>query len=195
MTAILLLHSARGLRKVERAAADRLRAAGHRVAMPDLYEGAVTESLEEGLDIEERLWPETLNRASRAAADLPDDAVLMGLSMGAFLAALLWSERPRTAGLLLLHGLGEVPEAPRPGTPVQAHVAEPDPFVAEDEIAVWREAAHRTDVDAAVFRYPGAGHLFTDPALADHDAVATTLLWQRATGFLERLVPSERTPA
>jgi len=60
---------------------------------------------------------------------------------------------------------------------------------------VWREAAHRTDVDAAVFRYPGAGHLFTDPARADHDAAATALLWQRATGFLDRLVPSERTPA
>ena len=39
MASILLLHSVCGLRDFERSAADRLRAAGHDVATPDLFDG------------------------------------------------------------------------------------------------------------------------------------------------------------
>jgi dienelactone hydrolase len=35
-----------------------------------------------------------------------------------------------------------------------------------------------------VFRYPGVGHLWTDPDLPGHDALATDLIWQRCTEFL-----------
>ena len=188
MAAILLLHSVRGLRDVERAAAERLRSAGHQVATPDLFDGETAATLDEGLAIEARLWPEPLlGRAAAAADALPPEAVLAGLSMGAFVATHLWERRPATAGLLLLHGLGVVPEAPRAGVPVQAHLAEPDAFAPEDEIAAWQVAAARAVVAAEVFRYPGAGHLFTDAALADHDAEAAALLWQRATAFLDAL--------
>lgn len=188
MATVLLLHAVRGLGEVERGAAERLRAAGHQVFTPDLYAGETAATLEAGVAIEERLWPETLERATRAAADLPPETVLAGLSMGAHLATLLWPDRPQTAGLLLMHGLGEIPEAPRAGVPVQAHVAEPDAFEPEDQIAAWRDAAARAGVAAELHRYPGAGHLFTDATLPDHhDAEAAALLWQRATAFLAAL--------
>jgi dienelactone hydrolase len=187
MATVLLLHSVRGLLDVEREAAERLRSAGHEVFTPDLYDGEIASTLEEGLAIEERLWPETLRRAERAAERLSAETVLAGLSMGATLASLLWPERPATAGLLLLHGVGEVPDAPRPGVPVQAHLAQPDAFGPEEEIAAWQDAAARAGVAAEVFRYPGAAHLFTDPSLPDYDAEAATLLWQRATAFLRAL--------
>ena len=188
MATVLLLHSVRGLREVERAAAERLRAAGHDAVTPDLFDGETAATLDEGLAIEARLWPQPLlGRAEAAAEALPPEAVLAGLSMGAFLATHLWERRPETAGLLLLHGLGQVPEAPRAGVPVQAHIAEPDAFAPEDEIAAWQVAAAGAGVAAELFRYPGAGHLFTDAAIADHDAEAAALLWRRATAFLDAL--------
>lgn len=39
MAAIVLFHSVYGFRSLERDAAARLRAAGHEVVTPDLYEG------------------------------------------------------------------------------------------------------------------------------------------------------------
>jgi hypothetical protein len=32
--------------------------------------------------------------------------------------------------------------------------------------------------------YPGNGHLFTDPTLADFDSANTELFWQRVLAFL-----------
>jgi dienelactone hydrolase len=186
MADILLLHSIRGLRDFERSAAERLRAAGHRVVTPDLFGGEVPATREEGFAIEERLWPEPLLGRARAAAEaLPAEAVLAGFSMGAAVAAQIWADRPATAGLLLMHGLGEPPDAPRPGVPVQVHLAEPDPFVPEDGLAEWRAAAG--GVAAEVFRYPGVGHLFTDGSIDDYDAEAAALLWRRALAFLDGL--------
>jgi dienelactone hydrolase len=34
------------------------------------------------------------------------------------------------------------------------------------------------------FRYQGAGHLFTDPSLPDHDGPGAALAWQRSLSFL-----------
>ena len=87
--------------------ADRLRAEGHEVLAPDLFDGEVPATLEDGLALEERLWPEPLiGRAQAAARRLPAEAVLAGFSMGAALAAQIWADRPETAGLLLFHGIG-----------------------------------------------------------------------------------------
>lgn len=181
---VLLLHSVRGLRDLERQAAARMQAAGHHVALPDLF-GELPATLEDGFALEERLWPQPLlGRALAAAETLPPDAVLAGFSMGAAIAMAVWDERPAAAGLLLLHGLGGVPAVPLPAVPIQAHIAEPDPFLPEDEIAAWGDAAAAAGLGPEIFRYAGAGHLFTDPTLPDHNPEAAAMLWQRADAFL-----------
>lgn len=38
-----------------------------------------------------------------------------------------------------------------------------------------------------VFRYPGAGHLFTDPGLADYDAEAAQSAWPVADALVAEL--------
>jgi dienelactone hydrolase len=38
-----------------------------------------------------------------------------------------------------------------------------------------------------VFRYPGAGHLFTGPDSPDHDGSAAALAWERGVRFLSDL--------
>lgn len=188
MASILLLHSIRGLRAVERGAADRWRAEGHAVSTPDLFDGVVPETLEAGFALVEALGEEALvDRATAAAGALPEDAVLSGLSMGAGIAATLWAQRPATAGVLLLHGVGPVPDTARPGTPLAAHVAEPDPFESEEWIEWWQAEAEARGLAPRLYRYPGAGHLFTDPTIEDDDPAAAALLWGRARSFLATL--------
>ncbi len=188
MAHVLLLHSVRGLREFERSAAQQLRAEGHEVLVPDLFDGVVPSTLEDGLALEETLWPEPLIGRARAAADsLPAEAVLAGFSMGAALAALIWADRPATEGLLLIHGTG-MPTGPvRPRTPVQVHLAEPDQHVSETWIAECAGALEEAEVKAEVFRYTDVGHLFSDPSIEDFNAEAAALLWERATAFLAPL--------
>ena len=68
--------------------------------------------------------------------------------------------------------------------PLQAHLAEPDAFAPESDVAAWQAMAARKRVSAEVFRYPGAGHLFTDPDLPGHDPAAAAALWGRVDAFL-----------
>lgn len=154
---------------------------------PDLFEGAVPEMVEAGFALVEATGEATLVARAGAAADaLPPETVLSGLSMGAGIASTVWEDRPGMAGVLL-HGVGPLPEAPRRGTPLAAHVAEPDPFEAEEWVGWWRETAAERGLEPLLWRYPGARHLFTDDAIGEHDPAAAALLWSRARDFLAAL--------
>lgn len=196
MATILLLHSVLGLRAVEREWAEIFRAAGHRVATPDLFDGAVARDIDEGFAIRERLGgEEIMRRAREAVAALPPDAVLSGLSFGAGVASDLWAERPETAGVLLLHGIGPVPDNAYRGTPAQMHLADPDPFEDAEWVDYWRNATAEHGIAAGVHLYPGPGHLFTDASLPDHDPDAAAHCRERALAFLASLdTPNDERP-
>ncbi|MDG4810295.1 dienelactone hydrolase family protein [Micromonospora sp. WMMD1120] len=185
MRHVVLFHSVYGLRPAVRAAADRLRAAGHRVSTPDLYGVPPTDTVEDGFAVLDKIGQEVvLDRARAALRDLPPETVLAGFSMGAGVAGALLAERPDTAGLLLLHGTGGSPDAVRQGLPVQLHLADPDPYDAPDEVDEWRQAMTDAGADLTVHRYPGVGHLFTDPDLAEHSPEASAAAWPRVLAFL-----------
>ncbi len=188
MASIILFHSALGLRELERTAAERFRAAGHEVHTPDLYEGQTAASTAEGLTLMNSLGFETLaERALKACAGLPPQTVLAGFSLGAALASHVWAKKAQTNGVLLFHGLGEIPKWVRSGLPVQAHIAEPDTFISDEQARTWPMTAFRIGLAAEIYTYDGVGHLYTDPASPDYDAAAATLTWERATTFLEGL--------
>ncbi|MEV2239673.1 dienelactone hydrolase family protein [Micromonospora sp. NPDC049891] len=183
---VVLFHSVYGLRPAVLAAADRLRAAGHRVHSPDLYGVPAVDSVAEGFALLARVGEQTVLDRARAALDgLPPDTVLAGFSMGAGVAGALLAERPDTAGLLLLHGTGGSPAAVRPGLRVHLHLADPDAYDPPDEVDTWQREMTAAGADLVVHRYPGAGHLFTDPTVADHDPVAAELTWDRVLAFLD----------
>jgi dienelactone hydrolase len=185
---IMLFHSVYGLRPVEIAAAERWRAAGHRVVTPDLYHGESAVKITEGFALADRIgWPLITRRAREAIGQLPENTVLAGISMGASVVEYLLPDRPRTAGVLLLHGLAEMPAAIRVGLPVQAHVADPDEYFPPDRVAAWGRATRACGAEMTLFRYPDAGHFFTDPELPDHDQAAADLVWLRSVSFLGRL--------
>ena len=71
--------------------------------------------------------------------------------------------------------------------PVQLHVADPDPFEPHDWLSAWYLRMQRAGADVEVYRYPGAGHLYTDPELPDYDEEAAERTWRIALGFLATL--------
>ncbi|WP_410669079.1 dienelactone hydrolase family protein [Amycolatopsis sp. cmx-4-68] len=190
MPTIALFHSVLGLRPVELGFAGRLREAGHRVVTPDLYDGATASTLEEGFALKDAVgWDTIARRARDAVRDLPAETVLVGVSMGAGVVQEVLPGRPGTAGVLLLHAVGNLPAGTRAGLPVQVHVADPDPIAPPAQIAAWREAAARSGADARVFTYPGAGHFYTDADGPDHDEPAASLTWRRSAEFVRRTAP------
>ncbi len=188
MADVVLIHSAAGCRPAVHRAADRLRAGGHTVHVPDLYEGAVFDDLDEGVAHMKAIgWSQLLRHAQVAVAEIPGDLVLMGMSMGAGIAATLAQERPGARGAVLLYG-PEVPEEPWPaGVPVLVQHAAADPWVDPGwEKGVFEHVGRVAPV--TVHTYTGAQHLLDDADLVDqHDPAAAALIWSRVEAFLADL--------
>ncbi|MFI5618451.1 dienelactone hydrolase family protein [Streptomyces sp. NPDC051567] len=187
---IMLFHSTYGLRPAVHEAADRLRAAGHQVQVPDLFEGRTFETAEEGMAHQDEIGrDELLKRAVLASAPFSDQGlVYAGLSFGGSVAQHLALADDKARGLLLLHGTADLEEgASVDELPVQLHIADPDPFETHDWLNAWYLRMRRAGADVEIHRYPGAGHLFTDPGLDDYDAEAAERTWKAALGFLDTL--------
>ncbi|MFJ3668434.1 dienelactone hydrolase family protein [Streptomyces sp. NPDC090106] len=187
---IMLFHSTFGPRPAVREAADRLRAAGHEVWTPDLFEGHTFDDVEKARDFKDGIGKdELLRRAVLAAAPYSERGlVYAGFSLGAAIAQTLALGDDKARGLLLLHGTSDIAESAHVDElPVQLHVAEPDPFETDDWLSSWYLQMGRTGADVEVYRYAGAGHLYTDPGLPDYDEEAAEATWRVALGFLESL--------
>jgi dienelactone hydrolase len=190
VTDVMLLHSVYGLRPAVRDAAERLRGAGHRVFVPDLFDGRTAETVEDGMAIKDEIGRDELLRRSVAASAPHSDAGLVyaGFSLGGSLAQTVALGDEKARGLLLLHGTADVADdAAADGLPVQLHVADPDPFEPHDWLTAWYLRMRKAGADVEVFRYQGAGHLYTDPELPDHDPEAAAATWHVALGFLAEL--------
>jgi dienelactone hydrolase len=184
---VVVFHSMFGLRAVELAAAERLRGEGYAVIVPDLFGGATASGdAEQGFALMSRVgWPTIADRARRAVADVPDEAVLAGFSMGVGVIGEVWPERLNAAAVLCFHAPTIVPVGVPAGTPVQLHVGAADrQFASEEQIASFSDSAQQAGTDTSIHRYPGAGHFFTDRSSPDHHAEAATLAWTRALRFL-----------
>ena len=184
MAEVLLFHHALGLTPGCLALADELRAAGHDVHTPDLYEGRTFPDLPAGMAHAEEVGFETIvARGRQAAAGLSAELVYAGLSLGVLPAQALAQTRPGARGALLLHAaipLAELGGAWPPGVPLQLHVMADDEL---GDVPIARELASSID-GAELFLYPGGRHLFTDRFLPDHDAAAAALVRERALAFL-----------
>jgi dienelactone hydrolase len=195
MADVVLFHHIQGLTDGVRAFADELRAGGHTVHTPDLFDGARPATLDDGVAHVRGTGDEVLGeRADRAVADLPEGLVYAGFSWGAATAQRLAQTRPGARGALLYEACipvtGEWAFGPWPaGVPVQVHGMDKDPFFAlEGDIDAARELVGIVGPELAqLFVYPGDRHLFTDASLPSYDADATAQVVQRSREFLARL--------
>ncbi|MFH8682907.1 dienelactone hydrolase family protein [Streptomyces lydicus] len=189
MAEVLLFHHAHGLTSGVRAFAGALEAAGHRVHLPDLYEGRVFEDLQDGVGHAMEVGFETIIERGRAAAEqLPAGLVHLGFSLGVLPAQALAQTRAGARGALLLHSCVPASEfggAWPQGVPVQIHGMDADEFfVADGDLDAARALVASTP-DAELFLYPGDRHLFADSSLPSYDEKATALLTERVIGFLD----------
>jgi dienelactone hydrolase len=195
MAEVVLFHHVQGLTDGVREFAQQLRADGHTVHTPDLFQGERAATIEDGIALTDRIGDQVLTeRADRAVADLPKELVYGGFSFGAATAQRLAQTRPGARGALLYESCisitGEWSFGPWPdGVPVQIHGMDKDPFFAlEGDIDAARELVKTVGPDLGeLFIYPGDRHLFADSSLPSYDADAAALVVQRSREFLHRV--------
>ena len=187
MAELLLFHHAQGQTSGFLAFADELRAAGHTVHAPDLYDGKTFAALDDGVGYAKQVGFDTIIERCRLAAEsLPHELVYAGFSLGVMGAQMLAQTRPGAKGALLFHAafpsseFGPWPE----GVPVQIHMMEADEWALED-----LDAARQLEAiaGAELFLYPGDRHLFADNSLPDYDEGAAKLLTERVLAFLDNV--------
>jgi len=194
MAEVVLYHHVQGLTDGVQAFAETLRTAGHTVHTPDVFDGQVFDSIEDGLAFAEGAGFETLVGRGVAAADaIRPDVVYAGFSFGVMPAQQLAQTRAGARGALLMCSClpaTEFGDGWPDGVPVQVHAKDADPFFAEDMEAA-RELADST-ADADLYLYPGEQHLFADPSLPAYDPEAAGLLTERVLAFLAAVDESNR---
>src|SRR3954470_14925038 len=136
MADVVLFHHALGRSPGITAFADELRAAGHSVHTPDLFEGRTFDSIEDGLAYaRETGFAALAERGVATAENLPGNVVYGGFSMGVMIAQQLAQTRPGARGALLMYSclpVSEFGSAWPDGVAVQIHGKEGDEFFLED---------------------------------------------------------------
>ena len=192
MAELLLFHHAQGLTAGCLSFADELRAAGHVVHAPDLYDGKTFTELADGIGYAEQVgFGAIIERGRGAAESLPNELVYAAFSLGVMPAQMLAQTRPGTKGALLFHSCVPPSEFGRPwpqGAPLQIHMMDADELALppNEDLDAARELDETVE-SAELFLYPGNRHLFADNSLPGYDDSAATLLKQRVLSFLENI--------
>jgi len=204
MTEVVLFHHIQGLTDGVLAFAGELRASGHVVHTPDLFDGRTFGTIEDGFAHAKELGDAVDAKADDAAAALPESLVYAGFSWGVGPAQRLAQTRAGAQGALLYEACfpisGEYAFGPWPeGVPVQIHGKADDQFFAhEGDLDAARELVAAVGPELGeLFTYSGGEHLFLDPSLPTFDAGAAGLATQRTLHFLSRVAtgPSALEPA
>lgn len=182
MSEIVLFHSTLGLRPAILDAAERLRALGHRVHAPDVFDGETFTTIDAGLAKRDAVGiPELLRRWGAAVEGLPPGRLYVGWSLGCAAAASLAATKPGCKGVALLHGAPTLQRLGLRAWPrdvaVQVQRAERDPWVGAEEVAALRRDVEAAGAPFTQHLHPGEVHLFDDPGLPGHDPVAAASLW------------------
>jgi dienelactone hydrolase len=192
MAELLLFHHAQGMTAGFLSFADELRAAGHIVHAPDLYDGKTFTELADGVSYAEQVGFDTIIERGRLAADsLPNEIVYAGFSLGVLPAQMLAQTRLGAKGALLFHSCIPTSEFGRPwpqGVPLQIHMMDADKWALppNEDLDIARQLDEMVE-GAELFLYPGDRHLFADSSLPDYEEKAAALLTERVLNFLRNI--------
>lgn len=195
---IVLFHSAYGLRPAVISFADSLRARGHVVYTPDLYNGETFDNRTDAARKFQELGLDGLLDCARAAVQhLPETLVYAGFSNGGACAELLAASRRGARAAVLMHaplmlrdlGWHEWPAR----VPVQVHFALKDPIRAEQPIQQLRRKVELSGSSFELHDYDAPGHLFADPGFPAYSASAAEQMKTRVLSFLDSLDRANHT--
>lgn len=191
MIDVLLFHHALGLTDGVVAFANELRAAGHRVSTPDLYEGAQFDTVADGVNHAETIGFDVLiERGVAHAADIPGHFAVVGFSLGVLPAQKLAQTHASVQAAVLCHAaipIDVFADRWPSGVGLQIHIGEDDELAVED-----LEAAHYLAAEAPgeLFLYPGPGHLIADATSADHQPEYAAQIVARTRDLLAKYAES-----
>ncbi|WNM24314.1 dienelactone hydrolase family protein [Demequina capsici] len=193
MATVVLIHSALGLTPTVLKWADDLRAEGHDVITPDLYEGAIYGNLDEGVAHADSVPMSAHVAAARAAiaeaGGLGPDPVYAGFSLGAAVAQILALTDPDARGVVLMHGAMSPQwiDGAEWGERLtgQLHYAVDDPWCEAEEVQAFVRFAPDGALDE--FKYDGSAHLFAFEQPGEYDAYQGALMHDRVIAFLAEL--------
>ena len=184
MADAIVFHHAQGLTSGMRVFGDRLLAAGHRVMMPDLFEGQTFDSLDDGVAYAESVGLDTFLEYGASVASTTDARfVTIGFSLGVLPAQHLAQTHSRALGAVLCHAaipLGTFAAAWPAGVLLQMHNARGDSWGDFEESQKLAEAVP----GAELFEYDTSQHLVADSSLAEYDAAIADHIVRRTLALL-----------
>lgn len=191
MAEVLLFHHALGLTPGVETFAELLRAAGHEVRVPDLFEGLTFDDIDSGVAHASEIGFGTiLRRGAEAAEGSPAGTVYIGFSLGVVPAQRLAQTTPGAGGAVLVSAclpVGEFGERWPEGVPVRVVATEADPFfVDEGDIDAARQLVADSP-EAELVLLPGSAHLFADPGHESYDAEAAGVLTDHVLALLSQV--------
>ncbi|WPF83050.1 dienelactone hydrolase family protein [Sanguibacter sp. 4.1] len=191
MADVLLFHHALGLTPGVETFAELLRAAGHDVRTPDLFEGRLFDDIDSGVAHASEIGFGTImRRGAEAAEGTPPGAVYIGFSLGVVPAQRLAQTTPGAGGAVLVSAclpVSEFGEEWPAGVPVRVVATEADPFfVDEGDIDAARQLVEASP-DAELLLLPGSAHLFADPGHESYDAEAAGVLTDHVLALLAQV--------
>ena len=184
MADVIVFHHAQGLTPGVRAFAGRLGAAGHRVMVPDLYDGEAFATIDDGVAHAEAIGFDTvIDRGVAAAASLDGPFAVVGFSLGVLPAQQFAQTHSRARGAVLCHAaipLGTFGDHWPDGVPLQLHTAADDALGDYDDAVALAAAVER----AELFTYDTRAHLVADASLPDHDPEIAAMILDRTLELL-----------
>ncbi len=193
---VLLLHPWWGLNATMRDFADRLSGAGFVVVAPDLYRGAVVDTIEAAEVAVDREPASARRPIVRAGLDHlrvqpgvePTQMAVVGFSMGAWFALDAANSDPGIAAVVLNYGTGPTSDRRSSNPAVQGHFAADDPYEAAEYVDGLEASLRAGGLDVQFHRYRGVHHWFMEPDRPEYDVAAATLGWDRTIAFLHDLL-------
>ncbi len=188
MSDIVLFHHVLGLTAGVDAFARRLEASGRLVHTPDLFDGRVFTSIDDGAAFVDQVgFGAIVERGVAAASDYPRASVYAGISLGVLPAQQLAQTAANCEVALLLEACAPVTEFSErwPDSVVaQIHGRVDDPFFSGEGDIDNARALVEQSPQSTLFTYPGDEHLFLDDTLPSFDAAAATLVVERILDVL-----------
>ncbi len=191
---VLVLHSWWGLTEAVKDRCNQLADAGFVAVAPDLFDGEVArddahgEQLLADADVNRLVLgvQSTADALSRMPATAKGRIMVVGFSMGASLG--LWfSERfpDQVSAVVGYYGTQSI-DFRQTMSAYQLHLAEDDPMIDTDELALMEASFGLAGRPVDVHTYEGVAHHFAEPGTPGFDQDAADLAWARTIEFLRR---------